>query len=172
MEPRRAAAAAKASTSTTSGAAAPRLCSPARTMGERKQRGTSAATTGAPRLRRQHHSVDNVHRARDPCCSSGGEGKRSSDAGAYLRGDAATGKPNRFGWKSWSQQKLSELSSKRGFGRFKDTPSECLRLCLWVWAVLSVVFRPPGPRPGAVACTALQTGRRPGVSCRHCLTAR
>ncbi|XP_043201151.1 glycogen synthase kinase-3 beta-like isoform X1 [Amphibalanus amphitrite] len=79
-------------------------------MGERKREAASQ-----PKLRRQHHSVDNVNQERRPTSEA-----KARAAPPSLERDS-TGKPNRFGWKSWSQHRLSDLSSaKRAFGRFKD----------------------------------------------------
>ena len=84
-------------------------------MGERKR---ESATQ--PKLRRQHHSVDNVSQEQRPASEV-----RARAAPPSLERDQ-TGKPNRFGWKSWSQHRLSDLSSaKRAFGRFKDS-GECV----------------------------------------------
>ncbi|XP_037088130.1 glycogen synthase kinase-3 beta-like [Pollicipes pollicipes] len=79
-------------------------------MGERKRE-----PAPHPKLRRQHHSVDNVSRDKEPPAS---DSKNTS--AKYLARDSS-GKPNRFGWKSWSQHRLSDFSAKKAFGRFKDT---------------------------------------------------
>ena len=41
---------------------------------------------------------------------------------AYLNRDT-TGKPNRFGWRSWSSHRLSDLSAKKVFGWLREPSS-------------------------------------------------